>query len=100
VAAPAAPGNARNRQRFAALRAAPAGAPRTAPILLFSPLMPAHAKKLRVPADRIPADLEEIHHLLDGFADELRKLDEALETLAAYLVRLQCKSLPADRTLH
>ena len=62
--------------------------------------MPAHAKKLRASADRIPADLEEIHHLLDGFADELRKLDEALETLAAYLVRLQCQAPAGDRTLH
>lgn len=62
--------------------------------------MPAHAKKLPAPADRIPADLEEIHHLLDGFADELRKLDEALEVLAAYLVRLQLQSPPGDRTLH
>ena len=62
--------------------------------------MPAHAKKLPDPAARFSADLEEIHHLLDGFADELRKLDEALETLAAYLVRLQCRSLPAGRTLH
>jgi hypothetical protein len=62
--------------------------------------MPAHAKKLPAPVDRSSADLEEIHHLLDGFADELRKLDEALETLAAYLVRLQCQAPPADRTLH
>jgi len=62
--------------------------------------MPAHVKKLPVPVDRIPADIEEIHHLLDGFADELRKLDEALETLAAYLVRLQCQAPPGDRTLH
>jgi len=62
--------------------------------------MPARAKKLHDPAARISADLEEIHHLLDGFADELRKLDEALETLAAYLVRLQSQSLAVDRTLH
>jgi hypothetical protein len=61
--------------------------------------MPAHAKKLPAQPDRTAADLEEIHLLLDGFADELRKLDEALETLAAYLVRLQLSS-PGDRTLH
>ncbi len=61
--------------------------------------MPVHQKKL-ASTDRISADLEEIHHLLDGFADELRKLDEALETLAAYLVRLQSQSLRGDRTLH
>jgi hypothetical protein len=57
-------------------------------------------KKPLGPAERINADLEEIHHLLDGFADELRKLDEALETLAAYLVRLQSQSISGDRTLH
>ena len=62
--------------------------------------MPAQAKKLPDPAARISADLDEIHHLLDGFADELRKLDEALETLAAYLIRLQSQPLSGDRTLH
>jgi hypothetical protein len=62
--------------------------------------MAAPTKKLRVSADRMSQDLEEIHHLLDGFANELRKLDEALETLAAYLVRLQTRSAAVDRTLH
>jgi len=62
--------------------------------------MPAHPKKLRNSTERIADDLEEIHLLLDGFADELRKLDEALEVLAAYLVRLQSRSLSVDRTLH
>ena len=57
-------------------------------------------KKPTGPAERINADLEEIHHLLSGFADELRKLDETLETLAAYLVRLQSQSISGDRTLH
>ena len=57
-------------------------------------------KKPLAPVARINADLEEIHHLLDGFANELRKLDEALETLAAYLVRLQSQSISGDRTLH
>ena len=61
---------------------------------------PGMDKKPLGPAERIHADLEEIHHLLDGFADELRKLDEALETLAAYLVRLQSQSISGDRTLH
>jgi hypothetical protein len=51
-------------------------------------------------AERISADLEEIHQLLSGFADELRKLDEALETLAAYLIRLQRQAFSGDRTLH
>jgi hypothetical protein len=57
-------------------------------------------KKPLGPAERIDADLQEIHHLLDGFADELRKLDEALETLAAYLLRLQRQAISGDRTLH
>jgi hypothetical protein len=62
--------------------------------------MSAYDKKRPSSGERVSADLEEIHHLLDGFADELRKLDEALETLAAYLVRLQSQSLAGDRTLH
>lgn len=57
-------------------------------------------KKQPAPAERIAADLEEIHQLLGGFADELRKLDEALETLAAYLIRLQRQAFSGDRTLH
>ena len=62
--------------------------------------MSAHDKKQPSPAERISSDLEEIHHLLDGFADELRKLDEALEMLAAYLIRLQSQAISGDRTLH
>jgi hypothetical protein len=62
--------------------------------------MSAHDKKQPSPAERISSDLEEIHHLLDGFAVELRKLDEALETLAAYLIRLQSQAISGDRTLH
>lgn len=73
---------------------------RPALFLLYVPCMPAHDKKRPTPAERITADLEEIHHLLDGFANELRKLDEALETLAAYLVRLQRQAIMGDRTLH
>jgi len=62
--------------------------------------MSMHEKKPPRPADRVTADLHEIHHLLEGFAAELRKLDEALATLAAYLVRLQSQSISGDRTLH
>jgi hypothetical protein len=58
------------------------------------------SKKPPSPGERIASDLEEIHHLLDGFATELRKLDEAVETLAAYLIRLQTQSISGDRTLH
>jgi hypothetical protein len=57
-------------------------------------------KKTRGPSEQVRADLEEIHHLLAGFANELRKLDEALETLAAYLVRLQSQAISGDRMLH
>jgi hypothetical protein len=51
------------------------------------------------PSDRIAHDLEEIHLLIEGFEQELQKLDEALETLSAYLLRLQCQPL-AGRILH
>jgi hypothetical protein len=69
-------------------------------ILLSAPAMSAHDRRRGSAAARIDADLREIHHLLDGFAVELRKLDEALETLAAYLVRLQSQAISGDRTLH
>jgi len=51
---------------------------------------------LRGPA----GDLEEIHQLLQDFAEELRKLDEALETLAAYTVRMRSQAITRERTLH
>ena len=50
------------------------------------------------PTDRTGADLDEIHHLLEGFEQELVKLEEALETLSAYLMRLQ--SQPLARRAH
>jgi hypothetical protein len=62
--------------------------------------MSAPPRKPPRPVSRIAADLDEIHRLLDGFTTELRKLDEALETLAAYVVRLQRQSIASDRTLH
>jgi len=49
------------------------------------------------PTDRIATDLDEIHRLLEGFEQEIRKLDEALETLSAYLLRLQCQPLGRRR---
>ncbi|MBW2245288.1 MAG: hypothetical protein JRH01_25235 [Deltaproteobacteria bacterium] len=45
-------------------------------------------------------DLGEIQRLMSDFSDELRKLDEALEILAAYVVRMRTQSDPKDRTLH
>jgi hypothetical protein len=34
-------------------------------------------------------DVREIRHLMQGFADELRKLEEGLRVVSAYLVRLR-----------
>ena len=45
-------------------------------------------------------DLEEIQHLLSGFSNELRKLDEAVETLAAYALRMRSQAVTRDRILH
>ena len=44
-------------------------------------------------------NLEEVERLLGGFVSELRKLDENLETLAAYVTRLRTQTGPDD-TLH
>jgi hypothetical protein len=62
--------------------------------------MPGKEKKPRGSAARSTAEFEEIRLLLEGFAAELRKLDEALGTLSAYLVRLQSQPIAGDRTLH
>ncbi len=45
-------------------------------------------------------DLDEIQTLLSAFAEELQKLDEALETLAAYTVRMRTQSMAKPRVLH
>ena len=47
-------------------------------------------------------DVDEIQRLMEDFSSELRKLDEALETLSAYVLRLRTQSSAAigDRTLH
>ena len=45
-------------------------------------------------------DLEEIQILLTAFSEELQKLDEALETLAAYSLRLHSQSVGRVRVLH
>jgi hypothetical protein len=70
-----------------------------APILLLAAGMAKRRVQAPDPGDRIATDLDEIHGLLEGFEQELRKLDEALETLSAYLLRLQCQPL-TGRTLH
>ena len=45
-------------------------------------------------------DLGEMQQLMDDFGSELRKLDEALEVLAAYVVRMRTQSDADDRLLH
>lgn len=45
-------------------------------------------------------DPGELERLLGGFVEELRKLDEALETLAAYVSRLGERSAPGTGRLH
>ena len=45
-------------------------------------------------------DLDEIQTLLTAFGEELQKLDEALETLAAYTLRMRSQSGTSERLLH
>lgn len=46
-------------------------------------------------------DLDEVDRLLGSFGTELRKLDEALEILAAYVARLRVQTgTPAARRVH
>jgi len=54
--------------------------------------------QLRKAAD----ELGEMQRLLSSFTDELKKLDEALETLAAYVVRMKNPqpAPPSGRVLH
>lgn len=50
---------------------------------------------------RAASELDEVQQLLSGFGSELRKLDEAVEILAAYAARLRHHTAPPpDRTLH
>jgi len=58
-----------------------------------------HRRGLEV-LQRSSNDLEEIQSLLSAFTEELQKLDEALETLAAYTVRIRSQSATRDRVLH
>ena len=46
------------------------------------------------------SDLDEVQTLLTAFTEELQKLDEALETLAAYTLRMRTQSITPPRTLH
>jgi hypothetical protein len=48
-----------------------------------------------------PPELDEIQRLMLAFVGELKKLDEALQLLTAYLTRIRDKSAPPrDRILH
>ena len=50
---------------------------------------------------RTASELDEVQHLLGSFGTELRKLDEAVEILAAYAARLRHHaSPPPPRTVH
>lgn len=55
-------------------------------------------EQLRKAAD----ELAEVKRLLGSFTNELEKLDEALETLAAYVLRMKNPQLapPSGRVLH
>jgi orotate phosphoribosyltransferase len=61
------------------------------------------AQRRELSALRKAADeLGEVRRLLGSFTDELEKLDEALETLAAYVVRMKNPqpAPPTGRVLH
>jgi hypothetical protein len=53
-------------------------------------------------AGRMPsrAEIDEMQRLMGEFAGELRKLDETLELLAAYLTRMRAQSTGRARLLH
>ena len=46
-------------------------------------------ENLPAPSARSADELDEIQRLMGAFADELRKLDEALQLLVAYLARIR-----------
>ncbi len=53
------------------------------------------------PSAARPHDLSELQRLMNGFAGELRKLDEALQILSAYVRRIRKSARVAGRdTLH
>ncbi|MBW2273590.1 MAG: hypothetical protein JRG96_09985 [Deltaproteobacteria bacterium] len=52
-------------------------------------------------AERNSRDLQEVERMMSAFAEELSKLDETLEVLAAYVRRMRTSSGPRpDPTLH
>lgn len=59
----------------------------------------ASAEEPRGSADP-PSDLVEVQRLMKAFTTELVKLEEALETLSAYVTRMRTQTAPTDRVLH
>ncbi len=57
-----------------------------------------HRRGVEASRESVP-NLEEVERLMGGFVSELRKLDETLETLAAYVSRMRTQTGPDD-TLH
>jgi hypothetical protein len=48
-----------------------------------------------------PASLNELQRLMTGFTGELRKLEEAMRTLDAYVTRMRSQTdVPEDHRLH
>lgn len=59
------------------------------------------ARGAQVPdLNRTARDLEEVQQLLCDFSTELRKLDEALEVLSAYALRLRAHAEEGGRVLN
>lgn len=55
----------------------------------------------RPPPPGAPPDLAELQRLMQGFAGELRKLDEGLRILSAYVSRMRTRATrDARHTLH
>jgi hypothetical protein len=51
--------------------------------------------------DPVTSDVDEIQRLMKGFAGELRKLEEGLRILSAYVTRMRSRSeSDEERTLH
>jgi hypothetical protein len=53
------------------------------------------------PVDPMTNDIDEIQRLMKGFAGELRKIEEGLRILSAYVTRMRSRSESSEeRTLH
>lgn len=55
----------------------------------------------RAARDRSASDIDEIQRLMEGFASELRKLEEGLRVVSTYVVRMHDKANPGEsKDLH